>query len=186
MELRALWLLIWNQCCVCWWSGAKVHSTIGRHGMVSIFVCWALPYTFCMIFTFTCAIGKACICAVYMGSDQPCICWWSGARLHSTNSRCNMEFILCILRSTMYIEYDLCFPLCWVCGLWSKLCLLMAWCQTSWYFCTGTLSFTIYVYYLGFHLCCVQGNDQCCVCSWTAAKLHSTISLHSIKIIFWM
>ena len=64
-----------------------------------------------------------------MRNDKCCARSWSGAGLHSASSGRSMEIY--ILYAEHCHVHRLCFHLCYECGIWSMLCLLMVWCQPA-------------------------------------------------------
>ena len=89
--------------------------------MTNVFACWALLHTWCLIY--------ACISVACMRNDKCCARSWSGAGLHSASSGRSMEIY--ILYAEHCHVHRLCFHLCYECGIWSMLCLLMVWCQPA-------------------------------------------------------
>ena len=126
---------LWPMLCLLW-LGSKRHPTIARCSTTNVFACWAVLYTGCLIY--------ACIRAACMRNDECCTCWWSGADRHSASSGRSMEIY--ILYTEHCHVHRLCFHMCYECGMWSMLCLLMVWCQPA--FNHGQTRHEIYISYM--------------------------------------
>ena len=133
-----------DQCCVCWWHGTNVISAIGKYRIEVVFyiaLCYAR-----MIF--------ASVCATCIGYDQYCVCRRSGVKLHPIIGRWSIKFVFVCWTSAMCVVCDLCFRQHYVHSVCLGLCMLMAWCRTTfnhWQMqhrvCTCLLNFCHGVFY---------------------------------------
>ena len=166
----------------------KRHSTIKRHGVCGIYILYAESYhelsIWYMLSSVLCGCGM--INAVSADGLVPnCTQPWADTAWGS---------VFCTLSFAMYMVHDLYFHLRYVHELWPILCLLLAGCLTAPDHCQMqhgrcicVLSFTIYmVFNLCLYLCCMHGSEQCYVCWWPGAGLHSTISRHSMEFLICM
>ena len=68
------------------WPGSYRHPNIAKRSMTNVFACWALLYTWCLIYA---GIGAACT-----RNNKCCARWWSGAGLHSASNGRSMEIYI--------------------------------------------------------------------------------------------